>query len=143
LTRVFGDMSKTGVVKFFNNVKGFGFIVQDDGGEDLFVHANNLSDRQQLVEGDAVRYDCGYDEMKGKSNAQNVTGGTGGEDFGEAKEVGRASVGASVEVGDMVVAKEVVEASVEASVEARARAKAKVGQPSTSGDYLLIPQVMA
>jgi len=76
-------MSKTGVVKFFNDTKGFGFIVQDDGGEDLFAHRNNLSDRQNLVEGDAVRYDCGWDDMKGKSNAQNITGGTGGEGGGK------------------------------------------------------------
>jgi len=78
-------MSKPGVVKFFNDTKGYGFIVQDDGGEDLFVHRNQLSDRQNLVEGDAVSYDCGWDDMKGKNNAQNVTGGTGGECFSGGK----------------------------------------------------------
>mmetsp|Transcript_36106 Transcript_36106/g.66367 ORF Transcript_36106/g.66367 Transcript_36106/m.66367 type:complete len:114 (+) Transcript_36106:103-444(+) len=72
-------MSKTGSVKFFNVSKGFGFIVQDDGGEDLFVHQSQISDGQNLQEGDQVRYDEGWNDMKGKSNAENVTGGSGGE----------------------------------------------------------------
>mmetsp|Transcript_103567 Transcript_103567/g.231259 ORF Transcript_103567/g.231259 Transcript_103567/m.231259 type:complete len:206 (-) Transcript_103567:109-726(-) len=72
-------MSKSGTVKFFNDDKGFGFIVQDDGSEDLFAHRNQISDGQNLVEGDAVRYDVAWDDRKGKSCAENITGGTGGE----------------------------------------------------------------
>mmetsp|Transcript_113549 Transcript_113549/g.253321 ORF Transcript_113549/g.253321 Transcript_113549/m.253321 type:complete len:199 (+) Transcript_113549:75-671(+) len=72
-------MSKSGTVKFFNDDKGFGFIVQDDGGEDLFAHRNQCVDGQSLVEGDVVRYDVGWDDRKGKSNADNITGGSGGE----------------------------------------------------------------
>ncbi len=46
---------KTGTVKFFNNAKGFGFIVPDDGSKDVFVHKNDLVD--QINEGDKVSYD--------------------------------------------------------------------------------------
>jgi CspA family cold shock protein len=45
----------TGTVKFFNNAKGFGFIVPDDGGKDVFVHKNDLID--DINEGDKVSYD--------------------------------------------------------------------------------------
>jgi len=45
----------TGTVKFFNEAKGFGFITPDDGGKDIFVHANGLID--EIREGDKVSYD--------------------------------------------------------------------------------------
>lgn len=35
---------QTGVVKFFNNEKGFGFIKDDETGSDVFVHKNGLID---------------------------------------------------------------------------------------------------
>ena len=57
-----------GTVKFFNNLRGFGFIAPDDGGKDLFVHKSNLID--EITEADKVSYDVEEDE-KGLS-AVNV-----------------------------------------------------------------------
>lgn len=51
----------TGTVKFFNEAKGFGFILQDDGGKDLFVHASEIKggDDTTLEEGQKVEYEIG------------------------------------------------------------------------------------
>lgn len=68
---------KTGLVKFFNDEKGFGFIKQDDGGADLFVHRNDVID-QLLKEGDRVQYSEAVDSRTGRMKAHQVAGGTGG-----------------------------------------------------------------
>ncbi|HIN38711.1 MAG TPA: cold shock domain-containing protein [Flavobacteriales bacterium] len=57
-----------GTVKFFNNAKGFGFITPDDGGKDVFVHQNELTD--EITEGDKVSYDV--EESPKGLNAINV-----------------------------------------------------------------------
>lgn len=49
---------KTGKVKWFNESKGFGFIEQNDGGKDVFVHFSAITTDgfKTLVEGQRVDY---------------------------------------------------------------------------------------
>ncbi|HEU5108085.1 MAG TPA: cold-shock protein [Micromonosporaceae bacterium] len=49
----------TGTVKWFNAEKGFGFIEQDGGGADVFVHYSNIAAQgfRELQEGQKVSFD--------------------------------------------------------------------------------------
>lgn len=49
----------TGVVKWFNGEKGFGFIAPDDGGADLFAHYSAIDGRgyRSLEENQRVEFD--------------------------------------------------------------------------------------
>ena len=59
---------ETGIVKFFNNQKGYGFISPDKGGNDIFVHISALerAGLSTLSEGQKVTYEIGQDKRSGK-----------------------------------------------------------------------------
>jgi len=69
-------MPKSGTVKFFNDKKGFGFIIPMDGSEDVFVHRTDVVGNELLQE-DKVQYEETFDQQKNKTRATKVTGGTG------------------------------------------------------------------
>ena len=58
----------TGTVKFFNESKGFGFIVEDDSNTEHFVHVSGLID--EVKEGDKVEFEL--KEGRKGLNATNV-----------------------------------------------------------------------
>ncbi len=64
-----------GTVKWFNDEKGYGFIQQNNGGKDVFVHFRQVnrkgSERVSLAQGQRVTYELG-EGQKGPQ-AQNVT----------------------------------------------------------------------
>ncbi len=47
----------TGKIKFYNKNKGYGFIIQDDGGQDIFLHNSALLDKVMLEADYSVEFD--------------------------------------------------------------------------------------
>ncbi|MEK6746592.1 MAG: cold-shock protein [Rickettsiales bacterium] len=62
----------TGIVKWFNPTKGFGFIQPDQGGSDVFVHISALerAGLSTLNEGQKISYELATN--KGKTSAVNL-----------------------------------------------------------------------
>lgn len=66
----------TGTVKWFNETKGFGFISNDDGSDDVFVHFSSIlvDGFKTLAEGQKVQFDVEQDPKNpSKMRAVNVT----------------------------------------------------------------------
>jgi cold shock protein len=64
----------TGTVKWFNTLKGFGFIQPDDGGKDVFVHISAVerAGMSSLQEGQKLSYELVADRRSGKSSADQL-----------------------------------------------------------------------
>jgi len=62
-----------GKIKWFNPTKGYGFIENDAGGKDIFLHVSALEQAgiDTLEEGEAVSFEIG--DNKGRENAINIT----------------------------------------------------------------------
>ena len=62
----------TGKIKWFNPTKGYGFIENDAGGKDVFLHISALEEAgiETLQEGEAGSFEIG--ENRGKENATSI-----------------------------------------------------------------------
>lgn len=82
----------TGIVKWFNDAKGYGFITPDDGGEELFAHfsAINMAGFKTLKEGQRVTYEKTSGPKGSQASniqlANNKSGGEADISYAEAAE---------------------------------------------------------
>lgn len=63
-----------GIVKFFNDKRGFGFITEEETGKDVFVHYTGIlgEGHRTLKDGQKVTFDEEIDPKNGKPRAINV-----------------------------------------------------------------------
>lgn len=64
-------MAYTGSIKWFSEKKGYGFVLPETGGKDVFLHISGIQGGSPVTEGQKVVYDLGEDR-DGKSIATNV-----------------------------------------------------------------------
>lgn len=64
----------TGIVKWFNGQKGYGFIQPDDGSKDVFVHISAVerAGMSNLNEGQKISFEEVTDSRTGKSSADKL-----------------------------------------------------------------------
>ena len=76
----------TGTCKWFNSIKGFGFLAVDDGSEDVFVHQSEIHAEgfRNLAEGEKLEFEI-VDQDNGKKKAIKVTGPNGDYVKGQPK----------------------------------------------------------
>ena len=65
----------TGIVKWFNLQKGYGFIAPDDGGKDAFLHVSALERAgiNNVREGQKLSFELSTDKRTGKMAAENIS----------------------------------------------------------------------
>jgi CspA family cold shock protein len=65
---------ETGIVKWYNETKGYGFIQPDNGGKDVFVHATALerAGMRGLREGQKLAFELQTDQRTGRTSAVNL-----------------------------------------------------------------------
>ena len=87
LTRNLTEGKKQGNCKWFDAMKGYGFIIPDDGGDDIFCHhtAIHADGFRSLEEGEVIEFNVSYDDRTGKPRAENVTGLDGAFVTGSSK----------------------------------------------------------
>ncbi len=65
---------QTGIVKWFNSQKGFGFIQPEDGSKDVFVHISAVerAGLYSLNEGQKISFEVTKDPKTGRASAENL-----------------------------------------------------------------------
>jgi len=95
-----------GTVKWFNNAKGYGFILPEDGGDDLFAHysAIQMDGYKTLKAGQPVEFEI-TEGPKGlqATNIQSVADGAAVDEYGESDDIAANGAAATSEVVSVTV----------------------------------------